>query len=50
MSYRLFIAVELPEHVKDVLVATQDALRAEQPPVRWTARGHAPDAVLPGRV
>jgi RNA 2',3'-cyclic 3'-phosphodiesterase len=38
MSYRLFIAVELPEHVKDVLVATQDALRAEQPPVRWTAR------------
>lgn len=37
MPYRLFIACELPEAVKESLLAAQAALKAERPPVRWVA-------------
>ena len=37
-SLRLFVAVELPEHVRDALAAVQDALRREvSGRLRWTA-------------
>ena len=36
-TYRLFIAVELPETVKAALVAAQERLRRAGPPVRWVA-------------
>ena len=35
MPYRLFIACELPEAVKESLGAVQAALRPERPPVTW---------------
>ncbi|MEN9935588.1 MAG: hypothetical protein RLZZ387_2167 [Chloroflexota bacterium] len=41
MPYRLFIAAELPPHVKEALVAAQSALRPGRPPVKWVA----PDAM-----
>ncbi len=34
---RLFIAAELPAAVKEALVAAQELLRREHPPVRWVA-------------
>jgi 2'-5' RNA ligase len=37
MNHRLFIALELPETVKDALVAAQHALRDSMLSVRWVA-------------
>lgn len=36
-AQRLFIAAELPAEVKEALVAAQDRLRRDRPPVRWVA-------------
>jgi 2'-5' RNA ligase len=37
MLYRLFIAAELPPDVKAALVAAQERLRRDHPPVKWVA-------------
>jgi 2'-5' RNA ligase len=37
MSYRLFIAAELPPAVKQALAQAQELLRRDRPPVRWGA-------------
>ncbi len=36
-TYRLFIAAELPPDVKAALVAAQERLRRDNPPVKWVA-------------
>jgi len=41
MIYRLFIAAELPQAVKTALVAAQEHLRCDRPPIKWVA----PDAM-----
>ena len=36
-TYRLFIAIELSDPVKHVLISVQERLRRDSPPVKWVA-------------